>query len=373
MNYNNGNNGMHQKYREQIEEYNRTHPRTSLNETEIPKEKSFSYTEQDSAFFLNRESFLAPVLKPIIIVTIAIISLFFLVFLISNKLIQLVEYSMPFLLLIVFFDAGLGIFLSTLYKDKTLKERCTVPVNAIVIKLEKHAFDYEHRKSASPVYEYSYNGHIYTAQEAGYRIFDIPLLGQEEPIYINPSKPTDFRTKRNGGSLFMKIMGVLFMTSVTLPLVCILSSVFDFYIINDLINSYAIPVFLSIPFIIGIILLVLPPYINKLKRNGCNTKVEAVVSNIAQEKRGSIGIDVFAPVYEYLYDGTMFRANSRTFAVEPIYNIGDTVTIYINNDNPTEIYDNQVQLTSIAKFAGVMFILMSVLLYFPHIIDIIFN
>ena len=369
MNNDNNDSGMHQKYREQIEEYNRTHPRTNSNTTDNHKQKSFSYTEQESTFFINRESNFHPVILPIIIFTVIAIALLFVVFSINNKLAQFAEVSMAFFILSIFFDVGLGLILDAIYKDKKQKECCIAPVNALVIKMELSSYT-KRSSPATPVYKYTYNDVVYTSQEHGYRGFDLPSVGDEEVIYINPSNPTEFRSTRRGSFIFTVGMGAIFMSSIIIPLICILSGVLNsptITIIRDLILTFS---FVIIPIIIGIVLIILPAHISKSKRNGCNTKVKAVIVNYIQEEKRNEGIFVYTPIYEYSYNGVTYQAKSSDFSDEP-RNIGHTCKIYINKDNPSEFFDSESLLVSLSKPVGIMFILLSIMMITPYIIDAI--
>jgi len=82
------------------------------------------------------------------------------------------------------------------------------------------------------------------------------------------------------------------------------------------------------------------------KKEICTVKAEATVienrkikttrrSGKNHRKKTSTG---YAPVYSYKYEGTEYTLKSSTSTNPPLFDVGETVEIYINPDNPKEIF-----------------------------------
>ena len=86
--------------------------------------------------------------------------------------------------------------------------------------------------------------------------------------------------------------------------------------------------------LIGLLILFLP----KLKHLGCTEAVEATVIQVnSQKKTGHLKNEW--PTYEYTYSGVTIRYESEFRGNDAGYSIGDTETIYINPEDPEEVYE----------------------------------
>ena len=91
----------------------------------------------------------------------------------------------------------------------------------------------------------------------------------------------------------------------------------------------------------GILALTLAFFITD--RIKCKIPVEAVVlrfdESTAQSKKSKEPVKVYTPVYGYTYSGRQIESRTGSYSAKPAHEIGETVQIRINPDNPTHLID----------------------------------
>lgn len=105
------------------------------------------------------------------------------------------------------------------------------------------------------------------------------------------------------------------------------------------------------------------------KKDYCTQIVEARIVTVNQIERSEAGNDPpyrsYFPVYEYKYMGKTYQKASNVGNRKQAFEIGKTVQIYINPDNPEMIYEDSAvpKLVSIIfGIIGVLFVVIAVLL-----------
>ena len=92
-------------------------------------------------------------------------------------------------------------------------------------------------------------------------------------------------------------------------------------------------------FTVGIII-VLAAFRRKQKR--CSVETEGVVAGYDSHISTDIdtgSTEVYAPIFEYWYDGRLCRSTSQYYNGKQNYDIGQKVTLYINPEKPEEFLD----------------------------------
>lgn len=73
----------------------------------------------------------------------------------------------------------------------------------------------------------------------------------------------------------------------------------------------------------------------------CTEKVDAVIVENIRKKMGTghRKRTKYQAVYSYVYEGREYEVKSKNSSNPAVHSEGDRVTIYVDPDNPTEIYD----------------------------------
>ena len=106
------------------------------------------------------------------------------------------------------------------------------------------------------------------------------------------------------------------------------------------------------------VIFVLAAFRRKQKR--CSAETEGIVAGydtrISTDSETGDS-EVYAPVFEYWYDGHLCRSTSRYYSGKQNYDIGQKVTLYINPDKPEEFLDyareRKMLLLMVAVLAGI--------------------
>lgn len=143
---------------------------------------------------------------------------------VGDKLSELAPYG----LVSVFYIVGLSMLIMPPIINKKKKERCTVPVQAVVIDhIRNHGG--RHRTYA-PLFEYEYRGVKYRERDnisIGNRS-DLPMIGKKLPMYINEEEPTDFYVEWEGKRSSMIVGAICIMLIPTvLVIVLVLQNVIN--------------------------------------------------------------------------------------------------------------------------------------------------
>ena len=119
-----------------------------------------------------------------------------------------------------------------------------------------------------------------------------------------------------------------------------------------------------ISMVIGAAVVVLPLISDKMKRNRCTASVEAVcaevLSKIASGSSGRRGHRhhhrVYAPVWEYFYDGRTIRKAESTYSNINVPQVGSTTELKINPDDPEDIYRKNGAAKVFVAIVGAIFV-----------------
>lgn len=126
--------------------------------------------------------------------------------------------------------------------------------------------------------------------------------------------------------------------------------------------------------ILGIVFLIVSLVVNisfQKKKEKCTQGVEATIVDMNKMERTETGNDApyisYFPVYEYEYEGKIYRKGSNVGNNKNSFEIGKKVQIYIDPENPEVIYeDSSIPKLIVRIFGGIgiVFILIVVCLKF---------
>jgi hypothetical protein len=122
----------------------------------------------------------------------------------------------------IFFIAGSIVFWNSILKCISKKKICTQPVTALCYDLHvsvSRDSDGHTSKTFSPVWRYYYNGNYYEHHERSSSNIDVPRVGQEYTLMIDPNDPLTIYRKSITQMLFMLVFGLVFMT---VPLIMVI-------------------------------------------------------------------------------------------------------------------------------------------------------
>ncbi|SFB76858.1 DUF3592 domain-containing protein [Ruminococcus albus] len=114
----------------------------------------------------------------------------------------------------IFFIAGSMIFWTSLFGEISKKKICTQPVMAVCHDLHvSHSRDSDGHSSTtySPVWRYYFNGNYYEHHESGSSNIDVPRMGEQREIMIDPNDPLTIYRKSTSKMLFLLVFGLVFM------------------------------------------------------------------------------------------------------------------------------------------------------------------
>ncbi len=115
--------------------------------------------------------------------------------------------------------------------------------------------------------------------------------------------------------------------------------------------------------IVGSVFALVIPSFETKKEARCTLETEAVVADIAEhysENQDGGGSTTYAPVYSFTIDGTAEEITPSVYTgTRPV--IGDSVTIFVNPDNHSEIFDpaRDGEFVKIFRIVGIVFIVIA--------------
>lgn len=126
-----------------------------------------------------------------------------------------------------------------------------------------------------------------------------------------------------------------------------------------------LPIFISVLlFVIGILFIIIPIYMKKVREKYCTLPVKGVIADVYRKRssdRNHHNIHyVYAPVYEYFYNGTLYRKESNVYTNYEKFDIGSEVTVFLNPSNPDDYYVKRSGETAINLIFGIIFLIFSV-------------
>ena len=112
----------------------------------------------------------------------------------------------------LFFTIGLLMIVLPLIKQQYLQRVCTEPVMARCVYLDSRRETTNGRTKIlyAPKWEYSVDGEVYQHQENTYTNLNVPAIGEEREILMNPDAPEQVYSK-NGSFKITVAMGVFMM------------------------------------------------------------------------------------------------------------------------------------------------------------------
>ena len=136
----------------------------------------------------------------------------------------------PIAALAVFILVGLGMTVFTFLNNRIKKIHCTEIVTAVCIKLNrKYSFDSSDdiggRPTYAPVFKYYFNGAEYTVTQSYYTNIDVPKLGSEVQLYINPDNPEEFYRPSFWVNFTIYGMGIIFTISGAAALIAYIQNI----------------------------------------------------------------------------------------------------------------------------------------------------
>lgn len=102
-------------------------------------------------------------------------------------------------------------------------------------------------------------------------------------------------------------------------------------------------IFVALPIFVGLVFFILGIYLSVSSfkyKIICKEPVDAIVVEIVQNKTESHSDEAtFAPVYSFNYNGKSYEVVSNVFQSPCPVKVGDSLELFINADNPYQIYD----------------------------------
>ena len=103
-------------------------------------------------------------------------------------------------------------------------------------------------------------------------------------------------------------------------------------------------------------------------KNRCTAEVEAVVVDVKSRlSSGKNRHRVYCPIFEYQYYGQTFQKSPDVYTNVGVPKIGDTKTVYINPNDPTDLYIKNYSATILSLILGLLFTGFSLLALFSVI------
>lgn len=117
--------------------------------------------------------------------------------------------------------------------------------------------------------------------------------------------------------------------------------------------------FLSAFMLVGLGLMFVPTIINIMKKKKTSLKISGKVMRL--DEAMSDGIKVYAPVYEYYFNGKNYQVEADMYSNLDVPNIGDVVDIRIDPNKPDKIYVDKgnKSMVIILFIMGIMFVFVS--------------
>ncbi|MBO4867540.1 MAG: DUF3592 domain-containing protein [Ruminococcus sp.] len=114
----------------------------------------------------------------------------------------------------IFFISGSMIFWTSLFSEISKKKICTQPVMAVCHDLHvSHSRDSDGSSSTtySPVWRYYFDGNYYEHHESSSSNVDVPRVGEQREIMVDPNDPLTIYRKSIPKLIFMLIFSLVFM------------------------------------------------------------------------------------------------------------------------------------------------------------------
>lgn len=122
----------------------------------------------------------------------------------------------------IFVIIGLALIFDTILKNKSKKEKCTARVVAVVTELLKKCND--NSTIYCPVYNFYYCGEHIDVCTNEYRNFDVPQVGQEVEILVNPDNPQEIFIPSKKAFAFIIVVGAAFVFMGIISMVALLGN-----------------------------------------------------------------------------------------------------------------------------------------------------
>ena len=122
---------------------------------------------------------------------------------------------------------------------------------------------------------------------------------------------------------------------------------------------------LALMFLVGGVVFAFLGYSNLVstkKKRETWIAAEGSVVDLAEEL-GDKGRTLYAPVYQYTFDGRQYSATSKISSAPPRYKVGDRITIMVNpaRPNDSEVMDSQISIFTYGMFAaGVLLLVVGI-------------
>ena len=147
----------------------------------------------------------------------------------------------------------------------------------------------------------------------------------------------DAKTKQGGSSINGKIIGTV-LIAVLIMFVVVLMLALGGSFSTEAMLSMVPYLILGIFFITGIVLLVGTLIGNKNKKARCTVPVNAVVVDLIYVRAKTGGHRSYAPLYEYNFNGVIYREREKIATNVGLPQVGSQMTIYVNEKDPTDFY-----------------------------------
>lgn len=127
-------------------------------------------------------------------------------------------------------------------------------------------------------------------------------------------------------------------------------------------SAFVIYIFFVMFSLAGLGIAFSPMIIRIFKKRHCKIALKGIVIDV-KSKHSRNGGRTYAPIYEYSYMGTQYvaRVSYRNYAVP---NVGDEVTILINEANPKEFYVDNLKINILPIIIGLIFFALPIFLMF---------
>ena len=125
-----------------------------------------------------------------------------------------VKSNAPIGIGMLFFVIGSIVFWNPILQYVSKKRICTQPVTAVCHDLHvsySRDSNGHSSKTYSPVWRYYYNGNYYEHHESTSSNIDVPRVGEERTIMIDPDDPLTICRKSITQLLFLTVFGLVFM------------------------------------------------------------------------------------------------------------------------------------------------------------------
>ena len=118
----------------------------------------------------------------------------------------------PVLIIVACVIGGIVMITATYTGHRAKLQRCNEIITAVCIRLNERydRGEYSIKYIYAPVYNYYYNGQEYTVEATTYSSVGVPEVGSEVKIRINPQKPEDFYRPSLNNRVIVYVLGAAF-------------------------------------------------------------------------------------------------------------------------------------------------------------------